>query len=160
MKYEDTFDVIKEGEIKINGGMEISSNYYKKEQELQNHIINNIEKFTHEFLEDKLVSYEAEKRVDKYRLRGKRIDLFIKGIKKEYIIEFKNPKYKCENIQAIGQILDYKRKLDRFSDSKKEMIIITTLFDFDTARTIKYYNLPIRYIFVDEKHFMEYLDEE
>lgn len=160
MKYEDTFDVTREGEIKIQGGMEISSNYYKKEQELQNHIINNIKQFTCEFLGDELVCYEAEKRIERHRLRGKRVDLFIKGRKKEYIIEFKNPKYKCENIQAIGQILDYKRKLDEFSDSEKEMIIITTMFDIETARTIQYYNLPIRYIFVDEKHFMEYLNEE
>lgn len=55
----------------------------------------------------------------------------------------------------IGQILDYGRE---FLDPKKELMIITTKFDRNTAKTIKHYRLPIRYIYIDKNRIMEYLE--
>lgn len=138
----------------------IKTDDFKKEINLVDYIILNIDKFAKEILQDEIIEFETEKNIVErccFSPRGKRVDLYIKGKKKDYIIEFKNPKYYHENRCAIGQLLDYGRE---FSDSKKDLILITTKFDLDTARTIKYYNLPIRYIYLSKKHIMEYLGDD
>lgn len=146
--------------IMISNSNKIKTVDFVKENNLVDYIICNIECFARDILRDTVISYEKEKPIDDFRrfgARGKRVDLYILGKRKEYIIEFKNPKYKSECRSAIGQILDYGRE---FSDSKKELIIITTFFDLDTAKTIEYYNLPIRYIYLSKKHILEYMGVE
>ena len=153
-----------EDEIDLNYDCEVivrnlENDNFEKEINLVDYIVLNIDKFVSEFLEDELISFEVDMPINKAtRLvpRGRRIDLFIKCKNKIYIIETKNPSSGTENRAAIGQILDYGRE---FTDSKKELIIITTKFDINTARTIKYYDLPIRYIYLSKKRILEFKDE-
>jgi len=144
-------------EFELNGN-NLSTNEFDKESDLSDYIIENIEKFVFDFLDDELISFEVDSPIQKHRRfspRGRRIDLFIKGKKKVYIIELKNPSSGTESRGAIGQILDYGRE---FLDTEKELLILTTKFDLNTAKTIKFYNLPIRYIYIDKKRIMEYKD--
>lgn len=137
----------------------LENNSFEKEIDLVNYIVLNIDKFVNDILNDELISFEVDMPINKQnRLspRGRRIDLFIKGKNKTYIIETKNPTSGTENRAAIGQILDYGRE---FTDPKKELIIITSKFDINTAKTIKYYNLPIRYIYLSKKRTLEFIDE-
>lgn len=153
---EDDIDISYSTEIIVK---DLKNNNFNKEIDLVNYIVLNIDKFVNEFLEDDLVSFEIDmpiKKATRLTPRGRRIDLFIKGKNKIYIIEAKNPKSDIDNRFAIGQILDYGRE---FTDSKKELIIITTKFDINTAKTIKYYNLPIRYIYLSKKRILEFKDE-
>ena len=136
-------------------GEGFGTDHFKKEKDLLDYITDNIEKFCNEILEDTLINFEADKSVSPVRgfgLRVRRCDLYVKCEGKTYIIELKNPFHKAENISAIGQILDYGRE---FTDPKKELIIITTLFDLNTAKTIKHYNLPIRYIYMDRERTLQ-----
>lgn len=142
--------------IRIYDTYTIKTDEFKKEKDIEEFIVCNIEKFVNDILEDKLIYYEVNKPIEKQNMmcpRGRRIDLFIKGENKIYIIELKNPTSLIDNRMAIGQILDYGRE---FADSKKELIIITTKFDINTAKTIDYYNLPIRYIFLSKERCLEY----
>lgn len=84
---------------------------------------------------------------------GRPFDLFIQGSKKIYLIELKNPSANTENRAAIGQILDYGTEF--LDPTKKELVIITTMFDNYTARVISFYKLPIRYIYLDKERFLE-----
>lgn len=158
-KYKEIKDIPKELDkqyIIIEGNKPIKNNEFIKEKMLVDYIVNNIHDFGRDILNDEIISFEVEKDIEKQMClspRRRRIDLFIKGKNKIYLIECKNPKYSSENRSAIGQILDYGRE---FTDSEKELVIITTMFDLDTAKTIEYYNLPIRYIYISKKHILEY----
>jgi len=145
------------GEIEIDGRI-LSNKQFDKEKDIERFIISNMEEFVSYILEDSLISYEVDKPIDIQRFgpRGRRVDLLIKAQKKTYIIEIKNPSSGTENRAAIGQILDYGRE---FLYPKKELIIITTKFDINTAMTIDFYNLPIRYIYLDKVRFLEYLNK-
>lgn len=137
---------------------DLKTNEFVKEKKLIEYVINNINKFAENILEDEIISYEPEKSIDKqYRLspRGRRIDLYVVGKKNKYIIEFKNPKNGIENRAAIGQLLDYGREMGNCN-----LILITTLFDINTFRTINHYNLPIRYIYFDKEKSMECIGDE
>lgn len=153
---ENEIDIDYDSEIIVK---ELENHNFEKEIDLVNYIVLNIDKFVNEFLDDELISFEIDMPINKnvtLAPRGRRIDLFIRCKNKIYIIETKNPKSGTENRGAIGQILDYGRE---FTDSKKELIIITTKFDINTARTIKYYSLPIRYIYLSKKRILEFKDE-
>jgi hypothetical protein len=140
----------------------ILKNYsFDKEKDITNFLVDNIEDFVRIIFNDELISFEQNKDIEKRRRgiqpSGRRVDLIIVGKKKTYIIELKNPPGGSESRYAIGQILDYGRE---FLDPKKELVIITSRYDHHTAKTIKFYNLPIRYIYVDKKRFLEYLRDE
>ena len=143
-------------DVKATSDSAISNNDFDREIDLQNFIVNNIQAFCKDILEDDLISFEVEYNVTKqmyFSPRPQRVDLFIKCKRKVYIVELKNPKCLAENRYAIGQLLDYGRE---FLDSKKELILITTKFDFNTAKTIKHYNLPIRYIYFERLRALEF----
>jgi hypothetical protein len=149
-----------EGQVLIKDVNSINTDNFKLEKDLVDYIIINIDLFTKDLFNDDVVSYEVDMPINK-RMKlspgGRRIDLYIVGTKKTYIIEAKNPSSGTENRAAIGQLLDYGRE---FPDSKKELAIITTRFDINTAKTIKYYNLPIRYIYISKKRLLEYVGEK
>lgn len=147
-----------DGLIKIQSSC-LKSDCFKMEKELLNYIVSNIEVFTRDILNDDLISFETEYpiEVDKVRgfgPRGRRVDIFLIGKKKKYIIELKCPTNNAENRMAIGQILDYGRE---FLDSENELVLITTKFDINTSLTINHYNLPIRYIFMNDSFSLEHI---
>lgn len=149
---------IENGEVQFTPGSKIRTADFKKEKDLEGYVVKNIKLFCEETLEDKLISFEINKPIKKQRRlspRGRRMDLFVSGEKYDYIIELKNPKNLMENRQGIGQLLDYGRE---YADSKKEikLFLITTAFDINTAKTIKHYKLPIRYIYFDKQRILEY----
>ncbi len=135
----------------------IKNDDFNKEKDIEEYIVSNIELFTKSILNDKVVSYEVNKPISYQYFwpRWRRIDLYIQWEKCIYIIELKNPSSWTESRAAIWQILDYWRE---FLETKKELIIITTHFDSNTAKTIKYYNLPIRYIYIDKKRSLEFIN--
>ena len=145
-------------EIYIKNTKKLES-VFKLEKDLVDYIVLNIDLFAKDILDDEVVSFEVDKPINKqicFSQRGRRIDIFIVGKKKIYIIECKNAHSGTENRAAIGQILDYGRE---YTDSKKELIIITSHFDIETAKTIKHYNLPIRYIYINKKQILEFKEE-
>lgn len=129
---------------------------FESEKSLLDYIVSNIENFCSDILDDTLISFETEKSITtrrRFSPRGRRIDLYIVGRKAKYIIELKNPFNQAENRYAIGQLLDYGRE---FLDPKKELVLLTTKFDINTAKTIAFYDLPIRYIYFDKRRILEY----
>lgn len=131
----------------------------KNEKELVNYVAENIELFAKDILDDTIISFEIDMPIEKQislAPRGRRIDLYIKGRKQDYIIEFKNPTSGTESRAAIGQILDYGRE---FAGRNTELLIVTSYFDINTAKTIKFYNLPIRYVYLSTKYSLEYRGE-
>lgn len=150
----------KDGICRIDNYKETLSSDFKNEKELVDFISCHIDDFTRLLFNDSVVSFEREYELNKrYKLsaRGRRIDIFISGLKSKYLIETKCPKFGTESRAAIGQILDYGKE---FKDEKVELVIVTTNFDIDTAKTIKHYKLPIRYIYLSKKNFIEYLSME
>lgn len=150
----------KDGLYKIKNQNKTLCSDFSKEKDFVHFVTSNVFSFVRLLFNDEVISFETEYNLDKqYKLypRGRRIDLFIVGRKKKYVIEAKNPKFGTESRAAIGQILDYGRELN---DKNIELVIITTHFDINTAKTIKYYNLPIRYVYLSKKFFVEYLRSE
>jgi hypothetical protein len=148
-----------EGQVYIEDLKSINNNDFDLEKNLIDYIILNIDKFTKDLFNDEAILFEVDMPISKQKRlapRGRRIDLYIIGKKNTYIIETKNPNSGTESRAGIGQILDYGRE---FSDSKKELVIITTKFDISTAKTISFYNLPIRYIYMSKKRFLEYVGD-
>ncbi len=144
---------LKDGKVAIYKN-QASSAYFKSEKDLQDYIVNNIKKFCVTVLEDELISYIAEHRIsgsERYN-RSKKIDLIIECKKNTYVIELKNPRYKSENISAIGQILDY----GRLYGKKSVLVIISTTYDKDTVSTINHYSLPIKFIYAEDELFLVY----
>lgn len=132
-----------------------TNNDFKSEKDLRNFIIWNIDNVCKDIYNDKVKDYKVDfsiQRQLKRSPRGRRIDLIIFGENNNYLIELKNPKSGTENRAAIGQILDYGREFMNY-----KLSIITTKFDIDTAETIKYYNLPIRYIYTNKKQCAEFM---
>lgn len=131
------------------------NNDFKSENELKDFIVRNIDNICKDIYNDKVKDYKVDfpiQRQLKLSPRGRRIDLIIYGERNNYLIELKNPKFGTESRAAIGQILDYGREFMNY-----KLSIITTKFDIDTAETIKYYNLPIRYIYTNKKQCVEFL---
>lgn len=154
-KSVEELDGVSNGRVEIPGEV-LKNEDFKKEKDIERFIVDNIELFVSSILDDELISFEVDKPISKLRHfspRGRRVDLYIVAKKKTYIVELKNPSSGTENRAAIGQILDYGRE---FLDSEKDLVIVTTNFDIHTAKTIRFYNLPIRYIYIEKKRFLEY----
>lgn len=133
----------------------LKSTDFRKEIDLVNYLFNNIDLFVSDLYGDEVVDCYKEKPIDPYMgavgykgaSRGNRIDLYVRGSSHNYIIEVKNPKYRGENIPAIGQLLNYGRKCGM--DTHK-LIFVSSHFDIDTANTIEAFELPIKYVYLDK----------
>lgn len=131
---------------------------FKKEKDLVLYIADNIDLFCKDWLNDECIWFEIDSPINKYQRfwpRWKRIDLLIKWKEKLYIIECKNAENTTEMRYSIWQLLDYWREY--LDTNKKELILIANMFDKDTAETISYYNLPIRYLVISKKQILEYV---
>lgn len=147
---------LKNGEVFYSGTTFLFEDFYK-EKDLVEYFIENIHILVKNYFDDEVVSFEVDKPIQQQLIRsprGRRIDIFVQGKNKTYIIEAKNAKNTTELRSAIGQILDYGRE---FLDPKKELVILSNMFDINTAKTISFYNLPIRYIVLNKDRSLEYL---
>ena len=136
----------------------IRTDDFKSEKLLKKFITENLTWFCKETLNDKLIRYAVEKPLNKRYKRyqqPKRADIYVECEKTKAIIELKNPKCSYDNRAAIGQLLDYGREL--YCGNKGDLILVTTMFDQDTASTIVYYNLPIKYVYLDKKRIISYV---
>jgi hypothetical protein len=159
--FKETLSDMPDGRVVVNT-RDIKTDDFKKEKDLIEYIVLNIDKFCQDILDDKLISFEKEYPLTPQLNKGRRkmADLYIVCENGRYLIEGKNPFYKAENRYAIGQLLDYGRE---YIDSKKGevyLVLITTRYDLCTAKTIKYYNLPIKYVYIDKKRILELNDEQ
>ena len=146
----------KDGEVSFTG-KKLFNTDFDRESDLEAYICANIEWFC-DALGEKYISHETNKPIVK-RLRMspqvRRVDMYIKCRGSVLIVELKNQPSGTQSRAAIGQVLDYGRV---FIDTrKKQMVIVTTKFDQPTAKTIKHYNLPIRYIYMSKRQKMEFL---
>ena len=130
---------------------------FVSEKKLQDYLVLHIKDFCRDVLNDEFISLKVDCPIRNIQLklspRVKRIDFIVQCVKKTYLVELKNPYLLAENRYAIGQLLDYGRE---FLDSKKELVLLTTKFDLDTAKTIEYYSLPIRYIYFNKGRSLEF----
>jgi len=136
----------------------IASDDFNSEKELSNYLKNNIEIFTDQYLNDICVSFNFNHSVNynRHPYRTKRVDLIIEGKKKYYVIELKNPQYARENISAIGPLLDYGRHIDDNNNKlETQLVLLSSMYDVDTALTIQKYNLPIRYFYLQKEFAFE-----
>lgn len=159
MKFKSVEDLqwIEDWEVLLSCN-KFMNNDFEKEKDLVAYIIENINEFSNLHLNDLVLEYEVDKPIDKQRFwpRWRRVDIFIKWEKWIYIIECKNASNTTEIRYSIGQLLDYWRE---YLDSKKELILIANMYDENTAKTIKHYNLPIRYIIISKTNSLEYVRE-
>jgi len=133
---------------------------FKHEKDFCAWIVSNMDKFCTDILNDELVSFEIERNMAPLQNRclsprPKRVDLLIQGTGQTYLVELKNPYHKAENRKAIGQLLDYGRSFVK----PAQLVLVTTNFDLDTAKTIEHYNLPIRYIYLSKEKMLEYVGD-
>ena len=133
---------------------------FKTESEMQRFIADNIEDFCENVLGDKLVSFECEKGFGKYAgafgaRRQYRIDIYIVGLNKNYIVEIKNPKTNCDCRNALGQLLVYSSYF-----SGDELVLVTSQYDLDAARAIEKFSLPIRYICLSKEISAEVISHD
>lgn len=136
----------------IQTSVDLCNEDFKRESDLSDYIEQNIELFCLEICNDTYVGHSTNK---PFEHKGRRIDLFIECEKSLFVIELKNPRHMNENISSVGQVLAYGR---RITDTKKvELIVITTKFCIDTAKTIKNYHLPIRYIYFSKRQSYEFV---
>jgi len=140
----------------------ISNKDFKNERELQEYIMLNAAVFVEQYLDDILVKaikgmnldVSQPGHVNKTKRRGTRVaDIVFVCRDNVYNKELKNPKVPAEKRGGIGKLLDYGRD---FQYPKKEMLLITTVFDINTAHTIKHYGLPIRYFYINKDQILEY----
>lgn len=134
------------------------NNDFDKEKDLVKYITDNIDKFVLIQFNDKVISYEVDKPINRQAFwpRWRRVDIFIQWQNWIYIIECKNAKNSTEIRYSLWQLLDYWRE---YLDPKKELILIANMYDESTAKTISYYNLPIRYIIFSKNNSLEYVRE-
>lgn len=128
------------------------------EKDVQTHIFGQIESFIDYFYNDiVLYKYLEYPIIEKRRLsKSKRIDIFVIGKRNHYIIEIKNPTAYCENVYAIGQILDYCSSYE--NKDKTINILITTSYDVNISRTITEYKLPIDLFYVEKERIMKFIE--
>lgn len=114
--------------------------YFRREKDLIKFIAQNQETFAKEVLKDDIPDGQGGR----------------------YTIKFCNPAKPEEVRAAIGQLLNLGREdeevlkgNEEITQKKCKLLLISTLFDIETARTIKHFNLPIRYI-----HFAREGDNE
>ena len=136
---------------------ELKTADFGKEANLTAYIEEHIQRFVDEILEDVLIEYSTEYQFDRasFGPRAPRVDFYITGQRKDYLIECKNPKHPAENRHAIGQLLNYGRKHNK----PCELVIVSTLYDDDTAKTIGHWNLPIKYIYFEKEKALIYKGE-
>jgi len=142
----------------MSGNDNIKSNDFNSEKELSDYLEQNINIFTYQYLNDICVSFNFGYAVtsDRYYYKRKIVDLVIEGKKKIYVIELKNPKYSYHNISAIGQLLDYGRHFQNIGhDLDTQLVLLSSMYDVDTALTIQKYNLPIRYFYLEKEFGFE-----
>jgi len=165
-KAADVMDLMDNAASRPNGGFvmldggKLQNNDFPKESDLSLFIENNIKKFC-AYLGYKHISHDVNVPINKRFRRsppGRHVDLVVDCDGATLVVELKNPSSATESRAAIGQVLDYGRE---FPDThKKELIIVTTRFDIHTARTIRHYGLPIRYIYMSKAETMEFIDEQ
>jgi hypothetical protein len=139
-------------EVVINGN--IINKDFKSEKHLQNYLSDNIELFCKDAFNENYVSHELEKTINTigrlFGPRGKRVDLYLVTDKNRYVIEIKRPKFGTEMRSAIGQLLDYGREFDK----EHKLVLLSTMIDMDTIKTIQHYNLNIKYIYTSKTQMM------
>lgn len=160
LKYEAPEDIalLPDGEV-VYSGSKLRFNHFATESELTQFLSENIKEFTASHLGGKYVRHCIDMPIvkqDRFSPRGKRVDIYVETTEGDYLIELKCPRYIAENRRGIGQLLDYGRE---FKDKSPNLLLVTTNFDIDTARTIEYYNLPIRYLVAGKNQILEYLGE-
>jgi|SRR5690625_86595 len=136
----------------------LKNNEFEKEVNLSEYILDNIILFCADVLEDQYISHETEVQSEKqtyFQPRQPRIDIRIRCKNKTYLVELKNPKNTSENRHALGQILAYSVLLDEIGSC--DLVIVTTKYDILTAKAIKKFNLPVRYVYFEKGKIMEYL---
>ena len=141
-------------------GEGIGSADFTSEREMQSFITGNISKFCLDVLNDKFISLKQEYDFTNSKAFGprkKRIDLFVECQKANYLIELKNPKYMRENLSALGQLLNYGRKIID-STKKTEMVLVSSKMDRDTVLTIIQYDLPVIFVYFDRSRSMRFLN--
>lgn len=133
---------------------------FNRESDLSCYIETNIESFCADVLDDIYVRHEKEVQAEsqmRFQPRQPRVDFVIECEKKTHIVELKNPKNVSENRNALGQILSYSTMLDPLGECA--LVVVTTKHDMLTARAIKRFNLPVRYVYFEKGRFMEYIHD-
>lgn len=151
--------------ILISDVSTLNSYDFKREDDLASYVYDNAELFIGDLYGDRVTKKYREKTIREYvgsfgfkgTTRGPRIDVYLEGIHSNYIIEVKNPKYKSENVPAIGQVLNYGRMC---GTDRNKLIIVTSLFDIDTAHTIEAFELPIKYVYLDKQRQAVFVGSE
>ena len=149
---------MQDGYVEVDHLNELVSNEFRKEADLRNYVVDNIEKFCKDVLSDEYASHKTEKDVnDQYRFGARpiRMDLYIKCKKHEYIIELKNPKHKAENKSSIWQLLSYGAMMK--DTIERKLILISTKFDMPTAQAICEYRLPIEFIYFEKAKCLRFI---
>lgn len=151
IKFESVSELNVDGLYCYRGKRLKNDKLFNSEKSLSDYLVSHIHEFIYDTFDDKVESFTVDKEIHpvlRLAPRKRRVDLLVRGEKFVYVIELKNAKWESENTPAIGQILDYGRE---FQDPK-QLIIITTCFDANTAKTIQHYKLPIRYfVFLRDK---------
>jgi len=126
---------------------------FKKEKDLVKFIEDNIVNFTND-LGFTYLSHAKEFPLQPFKKRhkgSKRIDLIINtkcGLRLG--IECKRPKYKCELVSGLGQVLSYITMCETQGIRVDKFYIVSSKTDLITALTIARFNLPIGFIAMDK----------
>ncbi len=137
-------------------------NHFESEKELCDYIQLNMALFVADCLNEEVTEFSRE-----YPLNGRcragakgnrRVDFFIKTKSGQNIIlECKNPYYKSEIANAVGQCLSYIALFELMEQRIDRMIILSTKIDSTLPLIIQRFNLPIEFIAFDKDKFLKYV---
>ena len=155
LKFETSEQLFGNGDY-VFEGKKLAHLLFVNEKALSAYIVSNITEIFRDVFDDEVLSFAVDKEIVPsagFGPRRRRVDLLVRCKKHLYVIELKNPKQEAENRSAIGQVLDYGRE---FPDPSKKLVVITTMFDENTAKTIQHYKLPIKYYFLYHGKMLEF----
>lgn len=126
---------------------------FTSEKDMREFIIQNITYFI------KDLGFDYESHVKEFALfpwnrrsKGtKRLDLLVKTkCGNTLIIECKRPKYLCELLSGLGQMMSYIYLFERDKSKKAIYILLSSRLDPLIPEVITKFNLPIKYVVVDK----------
>jgi hypothetical protein len=138
--------------------------HFRNEREMSDYIHLNIKVFCSEILGDEYRGHRRELEITGAwsKSSGKpkpvntgRVDFYIHGKKKNYVVEIKNPvQVFSELTKSIGQILVYRELMNEVGDDP-EFVLVSSKHAGMVDILIKKYNLGIRYIVFNKEMAVE-----
>ncbi len=137
-----------------------NANDFKNEKEMCDYIELNIVLFCKDFLNDKYIGHAREFKLSSNTFRNgactrkdennTRIDFFIRGKKRLYFVEVKNPiQIQTELTRAVGQLALYQYLINK-KDIPAELVVVSSKYNDIFYKLIKKHSVDCKYMLLNK----------